>query len=157
MDPSLQEEAAAEGALTLVLNPHGELCAAQKADGVGLDRDQLMRCVRLAAGRAEDLAQALKAALKAHDAARVAARVRRAGPGAPGAEGGGGGRHTVALGDVDQADARLAAMLRGEGRVCRWPCQCVVPGGVAATSAWGFLACMDEIKLAWMRRSCICG
>lgn len=129
IDPSLQEEAACEGGMTLVVNPHGEVCAVQKADGVGLDRDQLMRCVRIATGTAENLAGRLKEALRAHDAARVAARVRRRvggpGDGGPGAaEGGGGsggeaglwtsgdGRHVVVLRDVGQADARLDAMMR---------------------------------------------
>ncbi|KAI8470908.1 MAG: exoribonuclease PH component of the exosome [Monoraphidium minutum] len=124
IDPCLQEEAAMEGSMTLVINPHGEICAVQKADGVGLDRDQLMRCARLGTARAGELAGSLKDALKAHDAARVAARVRRhaggaggAGGAADGGGGGGGAKHVVVLRDVDQADARLAAIMTGEQRV----------------------------------------
>jgi len=136
MDPSLQEEAAADGSLTLVLNPHGEICAVQKADGVGLDTHQLMTCVRLAGQQAIELNEQLNAALKAHEVARVAARVRRRAGGAAGVDGVGGadGRHVVVLRDVGQADARLEAMMRGEwvwgvvgcgrGRACACGCGC---------------------------------
>lgn len=43
LDPSLQEEAAAAGVATLFLNPHGEVCGWQMAEGVGLDPAQMMR------------------------------------------------------------------------------------------------------------------
>jgi hypothetical protein len=48
-DPSLKEEAASSGGLTVTLNPHGELCAVQKARGVGLPAAEIMRCIRIAA------------------------------------------------------------------------------------------------------------
>lgn len=44
LDPCLAEEAAMEGSVTLAINPQSELCAVQKADGIGLDYSQLMRC-----------------------------------------------------------------------------------------------------------------
>jgi exosome complex component RRP45 len=43
VDPCLREEAAQAGGLTLVMNPHKEVCAVQKADGVGITADQLLR------------------------------------------------------------------------------------------------------------------
>eukprot|EP00775_Hariotina_reticulata_P011359 gene11359-11508_t len=43
LDPCLQEEAAAAGAATLFLNPHGEVCGWQVAEGVGLEPAQMMR------------------------------------------------------------------------------------------------------------------
>lgn len=49
VDPGLKEEAASSGGLTVTLNPHGELCAVQKARGVGLPTSEIMRCIRLAA------------------------------------------------------------------------------------------------------------
>jgi exosome complex component RRP45 len=48
IDPSLKEEAASSGGMTVTINPHGELCAVQKARGVGLAPSEIMRCVRLA-------------------------------------------------------------------------------------------------------------
>lgn len=43
VDPCLSEEASQAGGLTLVMNPHKEVCAVHKADGVGISADQLMR------------------------------------------------------------------------------------------------------------------
>jgi exosome complex component RRP45 len=43
VDPCLREEAAQAGGLTVVMNPHKEVCAVQKADGVGITADQLLR------------------------------------------------------------------------------------------------------------------
>jgi exosome complex RNA-binding protein Rrp42 (RNase PH superfamily) len=42
-DPCLSEEAAASGSATLFMNPHGEVCGWQMAEGVGLDTSQMMR------------------------------------------------------------------------------------------------------------------
>jgi exosome complex RNA-binding protein Rrp42 (RNase PH superfamily) len=44
-DPTLSEEAASSGRATLFINPHGEICGWQMAEGVGLDQAQMMRCV----------------------------------------------------------------------------------------------------------------
>ncbi|PSC74884.1 exosome complex component RRP45A isoform X1 [Micractinium conductrix] len=77
VDPSLKEEAAAAGKLTVTQNAFGELCSIQKIDGCGLGSAQLMRCIRLAAQKVEEQTAALRKALAAHDVARVQARVRR--------------------------------------------------------------------------------
>jgi exosome complex component RRP45 len=66
LDPTLAEEAAQQGSVTVVANAHDELCGVNKAEGVGLNAGQLMRCVRVALVRAKDLAQLLHAALDAH-------------------------------------------------------------------------------------------
>lgn len=42
-DPTLSEEAASSGRATLFINPHGEICGWQMAEGVGLDQAQMMR------------------------------------------------------------------------------------------------------------------
>lgn len=42
-DPSLCEESASSGRATLFINPHGEICGWQMAEGVGLDQAQMMR------------------------------------------------------------------------------------------------------------------
>lgn len=49
-DPNLCEEAASSGSSTLFMNPHGEVCGWQMAEGVGLDQPQMMRCVRAGCG-----------------------------------------------------------------------------------------------------------
>ncbi len=36
VDPNLEEEAAAAGLMTVIMNPFGELCAVQKTSGIGL-------------------------------------------------------------------------------------------------------------------------
>ena len=36
VDPSLEEEAAAAGSMTVIMNAFGELCAVQKTSGIAL-------------------------------------------------------------------------------------------------------------------------
>jgi exosome complex RNA-binding protein Rrp42 (RNase PH superfamily) len=88
LDPMIKEEAAASGSFTVTVNPQGELCAAQKAHGIGILPAQVMQCTRIAATKVKDLTAALRKALEAHEVARVAARVRRH---QAGGEGGAGG------------------------------------------------------------------
>lgn len=47
-----------------------------KADGVGLSVEQLLRCIRLAGTKADEVVGALKAALQQHEVARVQVRPR---------------------------------------------------------------------------------
>jgi exosome complex RNA-binding protein Rrp42 (RNase PH superfamily) len=77
LDPMSKEEAAASGSFTVTVNPQGELCAAQKAHGVGILPAQVMQCTRIAATKVKDLTSQLRKALEEHEIARVAARVRR--------------------------------------------------------------------------------
>ncbi|KAK2079533.1 hypothetical protein QBZ16_001927 [Prototheca wickerhamii] len=78
LDPTLREEAACEGGITVIVAPTGELCGAQKVRAAPAARPASSRArARLALGVAAERAQALDAALAAHEAARVAARVRR--------------------------------------------------------------------------------
>lgn len=102
VDPSLKEEAAADGKFIVTQNAFGELCALQKVEGCGMTPPQLMRCIRLATQKVEELTSLIRKALEAHEVARVQARVRRhaggAGPAAAAAAAGGGGgrRHGAA-------------------------------------------------------------
>ena len=41
VDPNFKEEAAAAGSMTAILNTHGEVCAVQKAHGIGLSIHQV--------------------------------------------------------------------------------------------------------------------
>jgi len=89
LDPTLGEEAAATGAVTVVSNAHDELCGVHKAKGTGVSAGQLMRCVRLGNRRAQALGASLRAALDVHKLARVQSRIKRwagAAPSAPAAD-----------------------------------------------------------------------
>jgi len=77
VDPTLKEQAACQGQVTITVNPQGEICALQKADGIGLTASQVMRCVRIAIQRMSEHVGLMKKALEVHGVARVAHRVRR--------------------------------------------------------------------------------
>ncbi len=57
LDPGLKEEAARDGALTVVANVHKELCAVHKADGIGLSLPQVR--ADAARGRAQGILLAI--------------------------------------------------------------------------------------------------
>ena len=44
IDPTLKEEAAMLGRVTIMVNPSKEVCAIHKAGGVGISSSQLFRC-----------------------------------------------------------------------------------------------------------------
>lgn len=77
VDPSLKEEAAMEGSVTLIVNSSREVCAVHKAGGVGVLSGQMMSCSRLAFEKVDVILASLKSALELHGVNRVAARVKR--------------------------------------------------------------------------------
>ena len=77
VDPTMVEEAGAEGRFTVSVTPQGELCAAQKATGYGVSQPEIMRCLRMATEKAREMCEILDKAVKSHGIARVSARVRR--------------------------------------------------------------------------------
>ncbi|KAK3234918.1 hypothetical protein CYMTET_54850, partial [Cymbomonas tetramitiformis] len=77
VDPSMKEEAAMSGSMTVCLNPHEELCTVQKGGGVAISPAQLMRCIRIAAAKVKDRALQLKEYLAANDQARQEKRIKR--------------------------------------------------------------------------------
>jgi hypothetical protein len=77
LDPTLKEQAACQGQVTITVNPQGEICALQKADGIGVTASQVMRCVRIATQRMSEHVGLLKKALEVHGVARMTHRVRR--------------------------------------------------------------------------------
>lgn len=77
VDPTLKEQAACRGQVTITVNPQGEICALQKADGIGLSASQIMRCIRIATQRMSEHVGMMKKALEVHGVSRVAQRVRR--------------------------------------------------------------------------------
>eukprot|EP00890_Picochlorum_soloecismus_P002827 jgi/Picsp_1/3545/NSC_06383-R1_ribonuclease ph45a len=77
VDATSVEESAANGTLTVAVTPQGELCAVQKANGCGITQPEIMRCIRIAIEIAKETIEKLESSIKAHEVARVAARVRR--------------------------------------------------------------------------------
>jgi len=77
LDPLAKEEAAASGTFTVVMNSQREICATQKAHGIGVSQEQVLGCFRIALERAVELEACLRSALEVHSVARVAARVKR--------------------------------------------------------------------------------
>ncbi len=59
------------------MNSQGDVCGVQKAGGVAISAAQLLRCMRIAAGQATKLTEALRGVVRAHNATRLAGRVRR--------------------------------------------------------------------------------
>lgn len=67
-DPDATEERAMDGALTISINTHHELCAVHKPGGVGIHAETILEATKMAAIRAETLHQVLQAALVILDA-----------------------------------------------------------------------------------------
>jgi exosome complex component RRP45 len=61
LDPCKAEEMVQEGNITLVLNPHRELCTMFLAGGVPLDVEKIMMCSSVAASKAGEIAKLIKA------------------------------------------------------------------------------------------------
>lgn len=55
LDPSLKEESVAEGILTLTMNKHKEICCIQKSGGLAMSFEQINRCTKVAAQKAQQL------------------------------------------------------------------------------------------------------
>ena len=64
VDPSLKEELAMDGRITMTLNAHREICAVQKAGGTPLSVAQIMQCAKVAAVKVAEVTAAVQTALK---------------------------------------------------------------------------------------------
>eukprot|EP00271_Cylindrocystis_brebissonii_P009244 TRINITY_DN23950_c0_g1_i1.p1 TRINITY_DN23950_c0_g1~~TRINITY_DN23950_c0_g1_i1.p1 ORF type:complete len:579 (+),score=148.77 TRINITY_DN23950_c0_g1_i1:520-2256(+) len=105
MDPSLKEEAAMGGRMTMSINANGELCALQKGGGVPIRPGEVLRCMRIAQSRAKAVAKIVKTAVDKHMAARLAQKVKRHPVNAP-TDSAGPGEREVILHDRDWASGR---------------------------------------------------
>lgn len=74
VDPTLQEEAVMDGAMTMVMNSSRQICAAHKAGGLPLDGDMVMQATQLAFQRVIEITDKLQAAIDADAAARTKRR-----------------------------------------------------------------------------------
>mmetsp|Transcript_4495 Transcript_4495/g.8948 ORF Transcript_4495/g.8948 Transcript_4495/m.8948 type:complete len:349 (-) Transcript_4495:1891-2937(-) len=64
LDPSLQEEGAMDGSLSLSANIHQEICGIYKAGGVPLEAATILRCAQLTLARAEEVTLDIQQALR---------------------------------------------------------------------------------------------
>lgn len=98
-DPAIQEEAASDGMMTVVVNAQGDICAIQKPGGLGLPMDTVRDCIERAKKQALQQLEVLKGALEQHKVARVQARIKRR-PGAdPSASAAAAGAASMAAGE----------------------------------------------------------
>ena len=63
IDPTHNEEAVMGGRLTATLNTNGDVCAIQKAGGVGVMQSVIMQCLRIASVKAADITSKIKNAV----------------------------------------------------------------------------------------------
>ena len=64
LDPSLLEQRLAAGVLSVALNAQRELCVIQKAGGVPLDPDEIMRIIDVAVNKAKEIDKLVEEKLK---------------------------------------------------------------------------------------------
>ena len=64
LDPSLLEQRLAAGVLSVALNAQRELCVVQKAGGVPLVPDEIMRIINVAVEKAKEIDKLVEGRLK---------------------------------------------------------------------------------------------
>jgi len=70
VDPQWKEENVMKGRITMILNIHRELCGVQKAGGVPLEVDQILRAAKIAMVKVNELTAVIKEALHKDSVAR---------------------------------------------------------------------------------------
>ncbi|WOH01071.1 hypothetical protein DCAR_0520450 [Daucus carota subsp. sativus] len=77
IDPTYFEEAVMGGSMTATLNTNGDVCAIQKAGGVGVLPSVIMQCLRLASVKAGDITNIIKNAVKSFNTERSLRKIKR--------------------------------------------------------------------------------
>ncbi|CAI0541843.1 unnamed protein product, partial [Linum tenue] len=77
VDPTHSEEAVMGGRMTVTVNASGDICAIQKAGGVGVPQSEIMRCLRLASDKAESITKKIKDAVEAFNTERMLRKIKR--------------------------------------------------------------------------------
>ncbi|KAI5077154.1 hypothetical protein GOP47_0006978 [Adiantum capillus-veneris] len=67
MDPSFKEELLMRGRLTIILDINGDICAIQKAGGVGVSSCDILHCLRIASTKVAEVTSSLRKAVEAHE------------------------------------------------------------------------------------------
>ncbi|OZJ02408.1 hypothetical protein BZG36_04859 [Bifiguratus adelaidae] len=63
LDPTLLEEQLCEGDMMIAVNAHREICAIQKAGGLGMETSQLMLCTTVALEKGQEITEMIQKAL----------------------------------------------------------------------------------------------
>lgn len=70
LDPSLEEEAASDAEICVVVNVHGQVCAINKAGGALVELELVHQCVKIAAQKAIQLTRVVREAVNAQHAVK---------------------------------------------------------------------------------------
>ncbi|GAB4835248.1 hypothetical protein Ancab_000157 [Ancistrocladus abbreviatus] len=76
IDPTYHEEAIMRGRMTAILNTNGDVCAIQKAGGVGVMQNVVMQCLRIASVKASDITSKIRAAVESYDKERAIRKIK---------------------------------------------------------------------------------
>ncbi|XP_043810138.1 exosome complex component RRP45A isoform X2 [Manihot esculenta] len=77
VDPNHNEEAIIRGRMTITVNANGDICAIQKAGGLGVTQSDIMRCLRLASRNAESITKKIKDAVESYNTERALRKIKR--------------------------------------------------------------------------------
>lgn len=77
IDPTHYEEAVMEGRLTATLNTNGDVCAIQKAGGVGVINNSIISCLRFASVKAADITAKIKKSVESYNTERALRKIKR--------------------------------------------------------------------------------
>ncbi|CAN1160722.1 Exosome complex component RRP45B [Linum perenne] len=77
VDPTHSEEAVMGGRMTVTVNATGDICAIQKAGGLGVPQSDIMRCLRLASRNAESITKKIKDSVEVYNTERALRKIKR--------------------------------------------------------------------------------
>ncbi|KAI5673917.1 hypothetical protein M9H77_14281 [Catharanthus roseus] len=77
IDPTHFEEAVMGGRMTATVNTNGDVCAIQKAGGVGVMHSVIMQCLRIASVKAADITTKIKEAVELYSTERSLRKIKR--------------------------------------------------------------------------------
>ncbi|XP_065044524.1 exosome complex component RRP45A-like isoform X4 [Musa acuminata AAA Group] len=71
IDPTHKEEMVMGGRMTFTMNSNGDICAVQKAGGVGVMSSLIMQCLQIASAKAADITSKIKHAVEIYNTERA--------------------------------------------------------------------------------------
>ncbi|XP_057954385.1 exosome complex component RRP45A-like isoform X2 [Malania oleifera] len=77
IDPTHHEENVMGGRMTATLNSIGDVCAIQKAGGVGVMQSVIMQCLRIASVKAADITSKIRTAVESYNTERALRKIKR--------------------------------------------------------------------------------
>lgn len=76
IDPTHYEEAIMKGRITVTVNANGDVCAIQKAGGVGIIQSTVIQCLRIAAVKAADITSKIETAVESYNNERALRKIK---------------------------------------------------------------------------------